>query len=97
MNLKLRMTERTSASATQVADAAQGYSLAERVQGWLRMKTPREQHMRLVETLALGPKRSVALIQVDGQSFLAGMGTDGVTTLVPVNATEKQHVLAGAA
>ena len=94
MNLKLRMTERNDA---QPAEATPSYSLADRVQGWLRMKSSREQHMRLVETLALGPKRSVALIQVDGQTFLAGMGADGVTTIVPVTAGEKQHALSGAA
>ncbi len=53
---------------------------------WWRTRTQPARHLRLVETLALGPKRSVALIELDGQRFLAGMGADGVTTLVPAPA-----------
>lgn len=52
---------------------------------WWRSRTvsaPRR--LRLLETLPIGPKRSVALLELDGQRFLAGMGADGVHTLLQV-------------
>lgn len=56
------------------------------VQRWWQARVQPARHLRLVESLALGPKRSVALLELDGQRFLAGMGADGVTTLLQVNA-----------
>jgi len=60
--------------------------LAGKVQNWFRTRTgsANARRLRLVETLPLGPRRSVALIECDGRCFLAGMGGDGVTTLVPL-------------
>ncbi len=63
--------------------AAQG--LAGVVGKWLRARTQPTKQMRLVETLTLGPKRSVALLEINGQQFLAGMGADGVSTLLQVS------------
>ncbi len=54
------------------------------VQWWRTRTQPAARQLRLVETLALGPKRSVALLQLGGQRFLAGMGPDGVSTLLQV-------------
>ncbi len=66
--------------------------LAEVLLNWWRMRTttaPRQ--LRLVETLPLGPKRSVALLELDGRRFLAGMGADGVQTLLQVGTCDIEH------
>lgn len=70
------------AQRTKISAPVDG--LAGRVGNWLRTRTERERHLRVVETLPLGQRRSVALLECDGQRFLAGMGADGVTTLVPL-------------
>lgn len=41
--------------------------------------------MRLEETVSLGEKRIVALIQVDGQRFLIGGGSSGVSLLTALD------------
>lgn len=60
---------------------------------WLRALlqrcTVRNERLRLCETLTLGGRRSVALIECDGQRFLAGMSAGGVETLVPVDGATK--------
>ena len=50
----------------------------------LRRYTARNERLQVCETLSLGGRRSVALIECDGQRFLAGMSASGVETLVPV-------------
>lgn len=58
--------------------------------GWvLRMMRPSEaktaaRHMRVVETMALGGRRQLILVECDGQKFLVGSGTDRVDTIVEV-------------
>lgn len=69
---------------------AAGWSLAGAVGQWWRARTQPARHMRLVETLTIGPKRSVALLELDGRRFLIGMGNDGVTTMLQVEGN--QHV-----
>ncbi len=72
------------ASSSNVTSGA-SRGLAGALLHWWRSRTtaiPRQ--LRLVETLPLGPKRSVALFELDGQRFLAGMGADGVHTLLEV-------------
>ncbi len=91
MNLPSRFASRAENAPHASQAASPSYSLADRVQGWLRMRAPREQRLRLVETLALGPRRSVAMIECDGQRFLAGLGSDGVTTIVPVTGTSANY------
>ncbi len=59
-------------------------TVVDRVGQWWRSRTQPARQLRLVETLALGPKRSVALLELNGQRFLAGMGADGVATLLQV-------------
>ncbi len=51
----------------------------------LRRYTVRNERLEVCETLSLGGRRSVALIECDGQRFLAGMSASGVETLVPVH------------
>jgi hypothetical protein len=43
-----------------------------------------EKQLRLAETLSLGEKRFVAVLQVDGRKFLVGGGASGVTMLTPL-------------
>jgi flagellar biogenesis protein FliO len=40
--------------------------------------------LRLVNQLALGGKRSLSLVEVDGVHFLVGGGAESVTVIVPV-------------
>lgn len=44
----------------------------------------RERSLRCVETLQLGPRRTLYLVECDGQRFLAGAGNDGIHTLLPL-------------
>jgi len=44
--------------------------------------------LRVSETVALGEKRFVALIQVDGQKFLIGGGTSGVRLLTQLGTAQ---------
>jgi flagellar biogenesis protein FliO len=44
--------------------------------------------MRLQETVSLGEKRIVALLEIDGRRFLVGGGSSGVSLLAQLD-TEK--------
>ncbi len=51
---------------------------------WIQQKRVDQlstRRMRLAETISLGEKRSVAIVQVDGAQFLLGCGTEGVRLL----------------
>lgn len=82
------------AGAASPARAATGSpfakNLAAAVTRWWQARVPSTRHLSLVESLTLGPKRSVALFELDGQRFLAGMGADGVTTLLQVQPATTQ-------
>jgi flagellar protein FliO/FliZ len=41
--------------------------------------------IRLVETTALGPKKALHIVEVDGQRFLIGSTADQVTMLSPIS------------
>ena len=55
---------------------------------WCRAKMAGTQSsaspLRLVSHLALGGKKSLALVEADGVRFLVGGGADSVTVIVPV-------------
>ncbi len=66
---------------------------AQGLAGWLlamvgRLTRPERRaarkHMRVVETLPMGPKRHLYLVSCDGERFLVGGGTDSVQTIVRV-------------
>ena len=42
------------------------------------------QRMQTIETLSLGPRQKVVLIQVDGQDVLIGVTAHGMTALSPM-------------
>ena len=50
----------------------------------VRRCTVRNERLQVCETISLGGRRSVALIECDGQRFLAGLSASGVEMLVPV-------------
>ena len=49
-----------------------------------RQKRPSRKHMRVVETLPMGPKRHLYLVSCDGERFLVGGGAESVQTIVRV-------------
>ena len=44
-----------------------------------------EKQMRILETLSLGEKRFVALLNVEGRKFLVGGGASGVSLITPLD------------
>ncbi len=63
-----------------------GTAWLERLTAMLRGVTkPQARSLRCVETLQLGPKRSLYLVECEGQRFLVGAGSDGLSAPVPLN------------
>jgi flagellar biogenesis protein FliO len=61
-----------------------------RAQLWLRGQSVAARRMRHLETLPLGTKRSLYLVECDGSQFLVAAGGDSVSAPVlikPANAT----------
>ena len=61
------------------------------LQGRVRIKwrggsRARVQQMQLVETLSLGGKRQVMLVDCEGERYLVGCGADTVTSIAKVSA-----------
>lgn len=66
--------------------AAQPGSLLRRCFGHVMQRcTVRDPRMRLCETLPLGGRRSLALVECDGRRFLAGLSANGVETLLALD------------
>ena len=51
---------------------------------WVGSRRADKRRMRVVETLAIGAKKQLALVCCDNELFLIGMGTDSVQTIVRV-------------
>ncbi|HEX4020065.1 MAG TPA: flagellar biosynthetic protein FliO [Acidobacteriaceae bacterium] len=72
------------------AVVAQSPLIALGLQGWHWLRTRRARHvpasvrtsMRLVAHLALGGRKTLALVEIDGQRYLVGGGADSVTAIV---------------
>jgi hypothetical protein len=62
-------------------------SLLSRALSWFRASGARQNQLRLAETVSLGEKRFVAIIQVEGRKFLIGGGTAGVSLLTQLDET----------
>jgi hypothetical protein len=60
--------------------------------GWAWLKKNNKfavtKQLRVAETVSLGDKRFVSVIQVDGQKFLIGGGSSGITLLTQLGAAE---------
>jgi flagellar biosynthetic protein FliO len=48
-------------------------------------KAPSEQNLRVLETISMGDRRSIALIQVDDQRFLIGNTQHGINLLTTIS------------
>ena len=56
-------------------------------------KLTRQRHMSLVETLAFGPKRSVALVTVGGKALVLGCGESDIRMLHSFDASDLENEL----
>jgi hypothetical protein len=59
--------------------------LLRRVFSWLNGRGSTTKRLRVLETVALGDKRLVAVIQADGRRFLVGGGSSGVSLLTALD------------
>ena len=66
-------------------------SLIQRLAALLRGTATSERALRCVETLHLGPKRTLFLVECDGKRFLAGGGSDGISALLPLGDAASVH------
>lgn len=75
--------EEQRAAAKKVREERRSSSLVRRAFSWLKSNRAfgAEKQMRVSETLALGEKRFVAVLLVDGRKFLIGGGASGVSLL----------------
>lgn len=66
-----------------------------RQSGALPLLGKRPRRLRVTETLSLGEKRFVSILEVDGQSFLMGGSGTGLTLLATLNPEQSpfQHLL----
>jgi hypothetical protein len=66
-----------------------GAVLLSRAWKWLQKNHTTEKQLRVSETISLGEKRFVALLDVEGQKFLVGGGASGVSLLTQLNSTQE--------
>ncbi len=67
-------------------------SLIRRLAALLRgTATSERRALRCVETLHIGPKRTLFLVECDGKRFLAGGGSDGINALLPLGDAASVH------
>lgn len=64
-----------------------------RVFAWLRGGMAAEKKLRVIETVPLGEKRMVAIVEAEGQRFLVGCGSNGVSLLTSLK--EEQERIQG--
>ena len=56
---------------------------------WLRGTASQEKKLRVIETVPLGEKRIVAIVEAEGNRFLVGCGSEGVSLLTQLTAQQK--------
>jgi flagellar biogenesis protein FliO len=61
---------------------------------WSQVRDKRSKRMRVAEALPLGGKRSLVLVECDGQAFLVGCGHDQVNCIVPAPRPSRPAALA---
>ena len=71
------------ALAAHAPSPPQNTHLLARAWGWLQKQNAfsANKQLRVCETVSLGEKRFVAVVQIDGQKFLIGGGASGVSLL----------------
>ena len=61
---------------------------------WSQVREKGRKRMRVAEALPLGGKRSLVLVECDGQAFLVGCGHDQVNCIFPVPHQSRPAALA---
>jgi hypothetical protein len=64
------------------------------VRGWNGRRETHQRQMQLVETLGLGGKRQLMLVDCGGERFLVGGGLEGVQTIVRIEANASSRFIA---
>jgi len=83
--LKNQKPRRIPPAIERRPSAAPSGGLLSRALGWLNGRYTSPKRLRVVETIALGDKRMVAVIQAEGRRFLVGGGPSGVSLLTPLD------------
>ncbi len=71
--------------------AATQPNLLTRALAWLNTNRSTPRRLRVLETVTLGDKRLVAVIQAEGRRFLVGGGPSGVSLLTPLDQAYGPH------
>jgi flagellar biogenesis protein FliO len=78
-------TPATTVMLKQLETPASG--LLRRAWSWVNKKYVPAKQLRVAETVSLGEKRFVAVVQVEGRKFLIGGGSSGVALLTQLGET----------
>jgi hypothetical protein len=84
---KLKLTEASRPNSSHPTEA-QG-NLVMRALSWLNKNRSTPKRLRVLETVTLGDKRLVAVIQAEGRHFLVGGGPSGVSLLTALDQMQK--------
>jgi hypothetical protein len=84
-----KQTAREVVSRKSKGIATAQHGLLGRVFSWLNGSFNAPKQLRVLETVALGEKRLVAVIQADGRRFLVGGGPSGVSLLTQLDQVQK--------
>jgi Flagellar biosynthesis protein, FliO len=87
---KQKLTEISRPKSSHAAEE-QG-SLLRRAFSWLNENRSAPKRLRVLETVTLGDKRLVAVIQAEGRRFLVGGGPSGVSLLTALDQMQKPLV-----
>jgi hypothetical protein len=68
--------------------AAAHRGLLSRVISWLNGNLKTTKQLRVLETVTLGDKRLIAVVQADGRRFLVGGGPSGISLLTQLDHTK---------
>jgi hypothetical protein len=85
---KLREMPRAAAAHPEMGAG----SLIKRAFSWLNGNCSTPKRLRVLETVTLGDKRMVAVIQADGRRFLVGGGPSGVSLLTALDREPRHDV-----
>jgi hypothetical protein len=83
------LRERIRSTAAQIPVLAAAERLAQRMVALgagVRSKGAPRPSQKILTSLSLGGRRSLTLVEMDGQRYLVGCGAESVTTILPVSA-----------
>ncbi len=106
MRIKLRVAEDMGTSPYVESAAREPRATEQGLAAWLlqtfrqRRGRSSERRMEVLETLVLGPKRHLTLVECDGRTFLVGGGSESVAAILQIEqtpvATDLAQPVAGA-